>query len=89
MLTPTQMQVAMQDAGITKPAPTPPARKGRKTFRVGQVFTKVVELASTVGKVTHYREATINACRTLGQIDLGTIQGVGRFRSAIPNTRRV
>lgn len=61
-----------------------------RVHRVAQVFTpKQVASGSTVGKVTHYRDTTIAACRAEGQLNFDLIQGVGRFRSAIPATRRV
>lgn len=83
----TQMRIAMQSAGLA-PATVQPRRRP-VTHRVGQVFTKVQPFSSTVGKVTHYRESTIAACRQSGQIAFGLIQGVGRFRSSIPATRQV
>lgn len=84
---PTQMRIAMQEAGIVQQSTAP--RRKPKTFVIAQTFTKVQAFGSTVGKVTHYRESTIETCRQLGQMDFGLVQGVGRFRSSIPATRRV
>lgn len=85
-----QMRIAMQEAGIipARLQQHTPARKP-KAHRVAQVFTTIKPFASTVGKVTHYRESTIATCRQLGQLDFGLVQGVGRFRSSIPSTRKV